>query len=484
MAAFMRRKSAIRRIPLIIAVAAASACSGADPTTGSAPTPGSSFATPTPHVLSAPATPSAATAPTTIHKIIRPSGQTIVLVTQSIPNADCSILNAELAASPPQNSRAFASDELGQVRLFVDPGNTDGEPINVILDCLGQDDSTSLTPIEFDVGDNVALADEILTPHGIARPALAGDPMSYTQEQLISAGFPPRPDPSKSTTSYANWLRIASHAATQITNVTPHLHGSRSSACTGMEQCNTFWSGDVATTTSYGSWELVDAIWDVPSVTGQYGSGCPSTVQNSASLWDGLGGWGANSLIQGVSFLNVVTSRSSSCATSHVATYSAHAEYWAGNGTGQDVQVGSFGTNPGDEIQGEAWSSSSSSCYPFSTNGAYGCYYVYDYTNNQYVSTSIPAPTAAGSLSFNDVSAEWIMENPGSAGQFLANYDNASIAGGEVDTTTQTNVPAYDLSPIQVLMVATANSNTLLSWAGLATYPNDTIAFEWENSGP
>jgi len=357
------------------------------------------------------------------------------------------------------------------------------------LDFVGQDDLTSTTPIEFDVGTNIALADEILVPRGVARPPLSGDPMSYTQEQLISAGFPRRPDPNKSATSYANWLRIVSQTATRITDVTPHLHGIPSSACIigGSYQAsctNTVWSGGVATIQSFGGWELVEGLWDVPSISGQAGSACPSTQSNIDSMWTGLGGWGNNGLIQAVTFLTATVSRNKSCGTSTVTQYQAYAEYFDGFQTGQNVNKAPININAGDEIAAEAWSSSSSSCYPFSTNGAFGCYYIYDYNNNQEVSTFIPQPTVGTPFPYTDSAAEWIIENPNSAGQFLADYGSTNIQDGEVDTTMDDTLPAYDLTLTQVALVATANNNTVLSSAGVATYPSDNISFTWENPGP
>src|SRR5208282_977211 len=104
---------------------------------------------------------------------IRPSGQTILLVTQDLPSADCALTDTDIATS---SSTPFqlASDDLGRVRFFVDPGNTNGSPINMLLQCRTADGSTSTTPVELDVGGNPSLEDEVLTPHGTTRPALTG----------------------------------------------------------------------------------------------------------------------------------------------------------------------------------------------------------------------------------------------------------------------------------------------------------------------
>jgi hypothetical protein len=195
-------------------------------------------------------------------------------------------------------------------------------------------------------------------------------------------------------------------------------------------------------------------------------------------MWTGLGGWGNNGLIQAVTLFTATVSRNSSCTISTVRQYQAYGEYF----DGQNINRGTINVNPGDEVVAEAWSSNSSSCGLFSTTGAFGCYYIYDYTNNQFVSTSIAKP--GGTFPFTDSAAEWIIENPNFAGQFLADYGSTNIQDGEVDTTTSDSVPAYDLSLTQVTLVATANNSTVLSSAGVATYPSDNIAFVWNNAGP
>src|SRR5580658_1324524 len=51
---------------------------------------------------------------------------------------------------------------------------------------------------------------------GRARPALTGDPMLPSQEELLSRGYPMRPDPEKMPEAFATWQRIVTSEATEI----------------------------------------------------------------------------------------------------------------------------------------------------------------------------------------------------------------------------------------------------------------------------
>lgn len=51
-------------------------------------------------------------------------------------------------------------------------------------------------------------------PAGYTRPPLAGDPMSYSQEELMRGDYPRRPDPVSHPPAYAHWLEQVSRPAT------------------------------------------------------------------------------------------------------------------------------------------------------------------------------------------------------------------------------------------------------------------------------
>ena len=90
--------------------------------------------------------------------------------------------------------RATASDAVQ--RLALDCTDSAGKSYSYSVD-LTSDDTFAPRPLN--------LANE----RGTDRPALKGDPLSYSQSELIQAGYGLRPDPTD-TAAYARWLAAAS----------------------------------------------------------------------------------------------------------------------------------------------------------------------------------------------------------------------------------------------------------------------------------
>jgi hypothetical protein len=204
----------------------------------------------------------------------------------------------------------------------VDPGDTNGSAINLILNCQTDDGSTSTTAVELDVGDNVDSAGEVLSAPGTLRPPLSGDPMSYTQEQIVAAGFPPRRDPNQSPAAYNNWLRLTSKAATRVDSKPVDLHRQNVSSIN--------WSGSV--TTAALTFEMVQGEGYVPAVTGAVPTYCGTNVWNESSMWAGLDGAATNDLIQDGTEQYVESVREVTCTTYYLKTYDAFIEYWSTSG--------------------------------------------------------------------------------------------------------------------------------------------------------
>ncbi len=61
---------------------------------------------------------------------------------------------------------------------------------------------------------------------GTDRPALAGDPLSYSQSELIQAGYGVRPDPEAEPAAYSRWLAAARMPGRmlQAKRPSPHSH--------------------------------------------------------------------------------------------------------------------------------------------------------------------------------------------------------------------------------------------------------------------
>lgn len=453
---FFRRTVVVATLPLF------AACSGAgEPTTGSE-SPATSapvLTTSTVGLLSNPLTLPSVT-PTT-HKIIRRSGQTILLISQSLPSADCALTNADVAVTP-ENVQELSSDSLGRVRFFVDPGTTNGEPINLLLSCQTDDGSASTTPIELDVGDNPNVEDEVLNVPGTPRPALTGDPMSYTQAQLVAAGFPPRPDPTQAPDDYNRWLALASQPALRSTSKPVTTHRSNAST-------SSTYSG--LSTSSALAFERASAGWTVPAVVGENNlPNCNGSITSGSSIWPGLwGAAGTNGLIQDGT-AQYVTTYDGRCTIVSTWSYVAWVEYYPYS------QVNVFNVNPGDSVFAEAWSGDSS-CN-LTTTGAYGCFYIQDYTSpgpsGVYWSGSIAKKPGA---TYSPGIAWWILENPNGGAQSLADYGSATFTSPYSFDTTNGSVEAFNQGTTIWEMYI---GSTLLSYSYGVTYTN-TIPLQWKN---
>ena len=69
------------------------------------------------------------------------------------------------------------------------------------------------------------------SPAGSLRPALEGDPMALSNQELLARGFPRRPDPNRSPGPYARWQRIVTRPYTVVSSRrVPHPGVSFSSA--------------------------------------------------------------------------------------------------------------------------------------------------------------------------------------------------------------------------------------------------------------
>jgi hypothetical protein len=91
--------------------------------------------------------------------------------------------------------RASADDAVKQLNLYC--ADSAGHSSSYIVD-LTSDDTFAPRPLN------------LATERGIDRPALKRDPLSYTQAELLKAGYGLRPDPKKDSKAYSRWLKAAS----------------------------------------------------------------------------------------------------------------------------------------------------------------------------------------------------------------------------------------------------------------------------------
>jgi hypothetical protein len=158
------------------------------------------------------------------------------------------------------------------------------------LDCTDSDGRISSYSVDLTSDDTftprpVNLANE----PGADRPALEGDPLSYTQLQLIQAGYGLRPDPVNDAAAYSRWLAAASRPGRLLEAKRPDARSRGVTTTTGAA-----WVGSVLT--GAPNYISIEATYNIP--TGIPGG--DQTTLTAIAIWTGLGGFGTGSgLIQG-----------------------------------------------------------------------------------------------------------------------------------------------------------------------------------------
>lgn len=229
-----------------------------------------------------------------------------------------------------------------------------------------------------------------------ARKALTGDPMRYSQGELIRAGYGFRPDPTVNPDGYRRWLASATAPARQLkvdqrafTARKPYSQVKPMTTIINGTAPN--WTGAVlvgapslpATAAGAPSYVMTEATFNVPA-------GIPSgdrTGNTGISIWNGLGGFGTGGgLIQ--SGIQMFTSTTS-------ASYIMFREYCCGDGPSNNYTP-TFTPAPGDSIFSEDWYCDANG--EFNVNGGYGCSFMHDITQNAYFTCVSPSDTSCASV--------------------------------------------------------------------------------------
>lgn len=275
-----------------------------------------------------------------------------------------------------------------QCKLLT-PGSAKSEPLSIVADhdgyarfhavrSIGESDAKSLTlncADEQGKATSIAVdltAEETFAPRplnlenepGKDRPALKGDPLTFTQAQLLQLGYGLRPDPVKEPAAYRRWLEAASVSGRLLEAKRPDLHDHSAYAI----EANP-WSGSAIT--GKPNYVATEAVFNVPEVI----PGGDGTTTTASAVWNGLGGFGTGSgLIQGGVSLYT---------NSSAASYGTWREYCCGdpdsNGYG-----GAFVPTPGDKIYSLEWYCDSAG--NLNLDGGYGCTFLEDETSGAILS--------------------------------------------------------------------------------------------------
>jgi hypothetical protein len=380
---------------------------------------------------------------------------------RALPGLQCKLYPA---GSAPSSGILVFTDDDGYAR-FQAVKMTVGDAVQrLILDCTDTTGKPSTYSVDL-------TSDETFAPHpinlanerGADRPALSGDPLSYTQSQLLKAGYGLRPDPVANAPAYARWLASASkpgrflqttHSDSISHSEIPQQPQQRpkrdpaTPANVGVSSGSP-WYGAVMTAAP--QYTFTEATFNIPTAI----PGGDGTGNTKIYIWNGLGGWNTGSgLIQ---FFAIMTTSPTA------ASYWTKREYCCGDNQFTS-DAGYFAPNPNDVIYDEAWYCDANGNQDI--NGGYGCAFFHDMTSGAIVScTTYPgspcssvkafplcsaSPTFPGCMTLGQ-SAEFIIENGGGLTDFSPAVKMVGSATGSAGQVEEVNT-----DPVVTLLTDTS----------------------------
>jgi hypothetical protein len=349
------------------------------------------------------------------------------------PGATCS-LHPEGSTDPGETIPVLA-DEDGIARFYAVRASAEEVTRRLSLDCHDEEGRVGNYPVDLDSDFTFQMHEPMVTPSSDSlRPALIGDPLQYSQSELLEGGYGLRPDPAENPDAYDRWLKAATRPLRWVKSKARELPvsfgpTSISQSPVGCTVCHpptttTKWSTDWGGPALLGNNTLGTILFTIVSAEIKVPTAIPGgdgTGNADAGLWAGLGGLSNdasdNPLIQ-----SGVAIRTSPTAASYVAFL----QYWPA----QSNAWGLFNVNQGDTISVQAWACDASG--NVSTTGEYGCFWAWDETTGRVqtcYSSASPSCPVHGSGGFKGDTAEFILEKPQGA-SYLPDYSCCATATG------------------------------------------------------
>ena len=276
-------------------------------------------------------------------------------------------------------------------------------------------------------------------------PALCGDLLSYTQAELIQAGYGLRPDP-KDTAAYSRWLSAASLPGRFLEAKRPTLHSYTVTKTTAAP-----WTGSALT--GAPNYISVEGNFNVPKAV----PAGDETSGTEIAIWNGLGGFRTGSgLIRGGGFMRTHTL---------VATYGSWREYCCGdpdsNGYG-----GAFTPHPGDEIYSQEWYCDAKG--NLNLNGGYGCTLLQDKTTGAILSCT----SATGSPCWSVKALPLCSVSPGTKNCMILGKAAEFVVENQAPECCSPATAFTDFTP-EVTMTGSAYSSATRSYS--QTISSDSV---------
>jgi hypothetical protein len=386
------------------------------------------------------------------------------------PATTCSV-RPKGAATGSQPSDTLYSGRESEVR-FYSPSAEWGTQLTLTCTTNGTPQGT----YNVDLNDDATFLREpqsALSPTLVGtRPALSGDLSSFSRTALLQAGYPPRPDPSVAPKEYSQWVSEVTKPVDLYRPIVTAELGQRFG--TGIP-----WSGFVQSQNDFGSGGTTGSstlyTFYIANLTVPYGS-CPSG-NCLTGLWAGIGGWPT------AFFSGFITTQVIQSGVSIMKTGVAVPWYeFTTNGPKYPSVPSGDKYNSGDTLQLWGWQGDSN-CAPDS-NGGYGCFEIYDVTNNWSYPTGFVMPSGGV---FIPTTAEYVAELGARAGVQNGAYFLPSITGYSEDQNYKIhwdpgNANATDAYIVTTQTDSSGNPLNKVEWAnGTQNSSVDPIFFLWEN---
>jgi hypothetical protein len=422
----------------------------------------------------------------------------------SVPWGDTCLLHPEGDLDPKQ-SIPVAVDEDGVARFQAVRAASADAVERLALDCI--DAGGNAQTYAVDLRSDETFAPRPFDPSRTTltlRPALAGDPLRFTQEELIEAGYGLRPDPKGNPEGYARWLATAIVPAYKLHSVSSRTLSSPRAAPPLNAGVHTspsnYWTGPIlngsykknATAALTYSYLYNEATFNVPKVTpGGFGTG-----KTAMTIWTGL-----DNVFQAIVDVQ---------STSTTASFGIHHQNfhpWIKEGPAEGDTAGTrFTPKPGDSILAEEWYCDAKG--NLNLTGGYACTYMFDNTQgtlwecDQASSSDCesyklePADLGNGKLGFQ---AEFIIEDD--TGEVVKNSEEwpefspvtmrgsawvvqgsgVSGDGQAVTTTTDPNVTLLtDATASNPFVRGDGHLNITLPTGGVTWSESQTNVYYWD----
>jgi hypothetical protein len=334
-----------------------------------------------------------------------------VVYVMAVPKAQC-VVHPDGKAAP---SYTIQTDDLGVARFREAP---EAPPVwggtALSLDCTANG-ATSSYPIDLTDPNTYQIPSiEAAPPTPIIIPPLTGDLTRYTDNQLISMGYPPPPDPKSH--SYETWKHIVT-TPQKTYNVAPIpiLKDRTSGASDNTDTLGSVIWGGEGLHQSPAVYVRAWANFTVPSITNDH-------IDSQTSQWVGLGGVSPDcALIQAGIEMDLGYVYKFGGGTFPVQTYFAWIEYFPDDPYELDPSI--YPVAAGDQMAVQVWATDANGHITGNGPWVYGGFYVSNSSKNwkYQIPTQappVPVPTVQKKNCpypnvYHGETAEWIIERKG-----------------------------------------------------------------------